>query len=366
MTKNLKRKALEKIKPYIPGLSTAEIKERYGLKDVIKLASNENPLGVAPAALKILPKEIWSANYYPLPEAPGLKEKLAQKLNLAKNQIIIGNGSDEVMSLAALAFLNPGEKVLMPSPSFQTYEIVAAVMDAEIVKINFQNYQYDLKAFSKKIDGKTKMIFLCNPNNPTGVIFNQKQWSEFLAAVPDDILIVVDEAYFEYAQNPDFPKTLEALNSGKTVLITRTFSKIYGLAGLRVGYGIARPEIIAALYQVRLPFSVNNLAQAAAAAALDDDDFVKKSIKLNEEGKKYLCAQLKALGLKILETEANFIFVDVEMNALALTEEMNKLGVIVRPLGGFGQPQAIRVTVGLPEQNERFILALTQCLDWMR
>ena len=360
------RQALDKINPYIPGQSIEEIKEKHGLKDVVKLASNENPLGVAPSALKILPKEIWNLNYYPLSEAPQLKQKLAERLGVAQNQLLVGNGSDEIMSLAALAFLNPAEKALVPFPSFQTYEIVTRMMAAEIVKISFVNYRYDLQAFLEKIDSRVKVIFLCSPNNHTGVIFRQDQWREFIQEVPEDVLVVVDEAYHEYVTDREYPKTILDIASGKSVLILRTFSKIYGLAGLRVGYGISRPEIIEALRKVRLPFSVNYLAQKAAWAALDDERFVEESLTVNESGKKYLSAQLRSLGLNFIKTEANFIFIEVEMNAQTLAEEMSRLGVIVRPLNGFGMSKAIRVTIGKPEQNERFILALTQCLDWLR
>lgn len=366
MDKNLFRQALKKIAPYIPGQSIQETRERYGLKEAVKLASNENPSGVAPAALKVIQKEFWEINYYPLPEAPALKEKLARKLKIEKNHLIIGNGSDEIMLLAALAFLNPGDKVLIPAPSFQTYEIVSAISDAQIIKIPFDNYQYNLENFLQKIDARTKMIFLCNPNNPTGVIFDQKDWQNFIKAAPDKVVIFIDEAYAEYVQDKNFPKTFKDLTLPKPIIVTRTFSKIYGLAGLRVGYGLAQPEIIEALYKVRLPFSVNHLAQVAAAAGLDDEEFVQESLRLNEAGKIYLYPQLKALGLKFIETQANFIYIEVGMNAQTLAEEMARLGVIIRPLTGFGQPQAIRVTIGLPEQNEKFILALTQCLDWLR
>jgi histidinol-phosphate aminotransferase len=366
MKEKLFREALQKIRPYVPGESIEAIKLRYGLKNVVKLASNENPLGPSPEALKVLPRELLNLNLYPRPEAPMLKDKISRKFGVTPEQIIVGNGTDEIILLIALVFLNAGDRVLLPWPSFQTFEIVTNLMAAETVRVPFKNNRYDLADFAAAIDEKTKMIFLCNPNNPTGVIFGQSDWQKFLEAVPDDVVVVVDEAYSDYVTNPDFPRPLDVLKTSKSVIVTRTFSKIYGLAGLRAGFAMARTEIIAEMSKVRLPFSVNTLAQAAAAAALDDEAFVRQSLKMNEEGKKYLYKQLAGLGLKYIETESNFIYFDVEMNAATLAEKMNEEGVIVRPLTGFGLPKAMRVTVGQREENERFILVLTRCLDWLR
>lgn len=363
MNKEPIRKEIEKLKPYVPGKSAAEVEKELKITSIVKLASNENPLGPSPKALELIKRRLNDLSIYPDQHSIELKEALAKKLGLDMKNIIIGNGSDEIMQLAAATFLSAREEAIISENTFSTYEFVVRLFDGNPIFIPLKDYTYDLEAMAKAIGGKTKLIFLCNPNNPTGTIFTDKAFDSFLKNVPKNVIVVIDEAYSEYVECKDYPKSIDYVKEGKSIIVLRTFSKIYGLAGLRVGYGIARPEIINYLNLVKLPFNVNRLAQGAATASLEDSEQIKRSIKSNKEGKAYLYSELDKLGLKFLKTEANFIWIDVKRAADVLFMELMRQGIIVRPLSSFSMPEAIRVTVGTAEQNKRLIEALKDILQ---
>lgn len=348
------------IKPYISGKPIEEAEKELRISGVIKLASNENPLGPSPRALEAVNKYSKDISLYPDQNCYELVRFLAEKTNMAPENIAVGNGSDELMLLIALAYISAGDEVIISLNTFSTYEMVSRLMEASLVRINLKNYTYDLSAMAEVASAKTKLIFVCNPNSPTGTINTQKEMDGFLSKVPQNTIVVIDEAYGEYVESPDYPDSLDYVKSKKNVVILRTFSKIYGLAGLRVGYAIANPEIIKYLNLVRLPFSVNRLAQAAAAASLSDTNHVDKSIMNNSEGKAYLYKELDKLGLFYLKTEANFIFINLNNDADKAFMELMRRGVIVRPLSSFGMPGSIRVTIGTPDQNKKFISVLSE------
>jgi histidinol-phosphate aminotransferase len=328
--------------------------------NVIKLASNENPLGPSQKALEAINKYSKDVYLYPDQNCFELKGLISEKLGLSSDNVVIGNGSDEIMLLIALAYISAEDEVILSLNTFSTYEMVSRLMEASITTINLNNYKYDLKAMADISSEKTKLIFVCNPNNPTGTIAPQKELDYLVSKVSPNTIIVIDEAYGDYVESKDYPNSLEYVRSKKNVIVLRTFSKIFGLAGLRVGYGVAKPEIIKYLNLVRLPFSVNRLGQLAAAVSLSDTLHVEKSRRNNSEGKSYLYAELDKLGLNYLKTEANFIFINLNDDADMVFMKLMRHGVIVRPLTSFGMPGAIRVTIGTPEQNRKFIKALTE------
>lgn len=351
MGDDLVRPAIKELKDYVPGKNPAQ-------PGVIKLASNENPFGPSPKALEAIVKEEKNLHIYPDQKSILLREALAKKFGLKDTNIIIGNGSDEIMQLAAATFLKPGEEVIVSENTFSVYEFVARLLDGKPVFVPLKDYTQDLAALAKAITPKTKIIFLCNPHNPTGTFIPAAELDSFLAKVPQNVLVVLDEAYAEFAEDKTFPDSLKHVKAGKNVLVLRTFSKFYGLAGLRVGYGLAKPELISYLFRAKLPFNVSRLAQAGALAALDDKDFLEQTYINNQEGKKYFYAELDKLGLEYQKTEANFVFINLKKPADDLFLQLMKKGVIIRPLTSFGLPEAIRVSIGTPEQNEKFVAAL--------
>jgi histidinol-phosphate aminotransferase len=345
------RPAIKGIKEYIPGKTPKE-------PGIVKLASNENPFGPSPKALEAIAKEAKNLQIYPDQKSILLREALAKKLKVADDNIIIGNGSDEIMQLAAATFLKPGEEVILSKNTFSIYEMVTRVFDGKLVFVDLKDYAQDLDAMAAAITPKTKLIFLCNPHNPTGSLISKKALHDFLTKVPDNVLVVIDEAYIEFTDPKLAPESISYVLEGKNVLVLRTFSKFYGLAGLRAGYGIAPKELIGYMMRVKPPFNVNRLAQAGAKAALDDKAFTNKTYKNNLEGKKYLYAELDKLGLEYKKTESNFIFVNIKRSADELFMQLMKKGIIIRPLTSFGLPQAIRVSIGTKEQNQKFISSL--------
>jgi histidinol-phosphate aminotransferase len=349
------RKEVEGIKDYVPGKTPKE-------PGVVKLASNENPFGPSPKALEAIAKEAKNLQIYPDQKSILLREALAKKLNIPDDCIICGNGSDDIMGVLGATYLNPGDEVIIPKNTFSVYELVARIFAGKLVFVDLQNFEIDLEGMVKAITPKTKLIFMANPNNPTGTIFMSAQFDAFLKKVPDNILVMVDEAYAEFVESKEFPDTIKYVKEGKNVVVLRTFSKFYGLAGLRVGYGITRKELVSPMFRTKMPFNVNRLAQAGAIAALEDKEFTEKTFKNNSDGKKYLYAELDKLGLEYKKTEANFIFINLKKSADQVFIEMMKNGVIIRPLSSFGLPQAIRVSIGTKGQNEKFISGLSGAL----
>lgn len=344
---------------YQGGKPIEEVKRELGISDIIKLASNENPLGPSPLALQAIEDSARQVHFYPDGNAYYLKADLAKHLGVTEAQLILTNGSNEVLTLVGETYLRPGDEVIYAEGAFVVYEHVAQVSGATAVVVPMQNDSHHLPSMAAAITDKTKVIFIANPNNPTGTMVTVAETAQFMAQVPENVLVVFDEAYFEYVTNPDYPYTLPYVMEGRNFIITRTFSKIYGLAGLRVGYGIAPPSIISTMNPVRQPFNCNAIAQAAARAALKDTDYVKKSQKLNADGKIYLYNAFDKLGLRYIKTEGNFIMVFVNQMGADLVDAMMKKGVIVRGMSGYGFPNAIRVTIGRQKENERFIEVLT-------
>jgi len=362
MTKIAKRPCLENITPYVPGKPIEEVERELGLTDVIKMASNENPLGPSPLAVEAIKRYLPRISLYPDGNSYYLKSALAGHLNLQEKNIVMGNGADELITLVGAAYLNPGDEIIMAQPSFSEYDFSARLMDAVPVRVPCKNFRHDLKAMAAAVTGKTRVIFICNPNNPTGTIVTHQELQEFLAGLPSNILVIMDEAYYEYVGDPSYPNSLDFLEKGYNVLILRTFSKIYGLAGLRVGYGLAGEQVITDLNTVREPFNVNSVAQVAARAALNDKEHLEAVLRVNTSGKEYLAGEFTRMGLFHLPTEANFIFVDVGVDSRQLFQKLLHKGVIVRTGDIFGYPQFIRVSISTEDANRRFIKALEESL----
>ncbi|MCM8821244.1 MAG: histidinol-phosphate transaminase [Candidatus Omnitrophica bacterium] len=355
----LARKSLSLIEPYVPGKPAEVLFREKGISRIIKLASNENPFGPSPEALKAIKKKLSGINRYPEGSAFELKEKLACLLKTRNDQIIVGNGSSEIISMAIQSFCEPGDEIVFPSPSFIIYKILAHAFGAipVTVKLN-SDMRYNIESFFEKISGKTKIVILCNPNNPTGSHINKKQLEKFMKNIPERIVILSDEAYFEYAEDPQFGSCIDWLGR-KNVIVTRTFSKIYGLAGLRIGYGIATQDIIKTMEKIRPPFNTTSLAQYAALAAIDDHVFVEKSLINNRKEKKFLAENLKNLGFNVFPSQANFIFCSHKLNAGTICKELEEKGIILRPMAGFGmKDNFIRITIGKPFENRLLIKEL--------
>lgn len=356
----IQRPELSRLTPYIPGKSIEEVGRELKLVNIIKLASNENPLGSSPRVQEAMAKESRNISLYPEQHSAILREALAQHLGVTADQLILGNGSDEIMLLVVEAFLNAGEEAIISRHTFSTYEFVTRLMSGVPILCGTPEEPSPLEEMAKRITSKTKLIWLCNPNNPTGTMISQKELEAFLAKVPPEVIVVIDEAYCEYVESGEYPNTLAFLHDQKleNVVILRTFSKIYGLAGLRVGYGIAHPKLIASLALVKLPFNINRLAQAAAIAALEDQEHAQKSFQMNQAGKTYLYREFEKLGLTYQPTQANFIYVQTPRGGDSVFMDLMKQGVIVRPLASFGIPKGIRITIGTAEQNQAFVKAL--------
>jgi histidinol-phosphate aminotransferase len=353
---------IETIQPYQGGKPIEEVQRELGIRDVIKLASNENPLGPSLVAVDAMAVAAKQLHLYPDGNAFYLKRELAAHLNVSPDQLILGNGSNEVLQIVGETFLSPGEHIVYSEGAFVVYELVAKTFGARASTPPLRNATHDLDAMADAVTPDTRLVFVANPNNPTGTYNTKDELDRFMDRIPPEPLVVLDEAYFEYVTRGDYPNGLDYLRQGRNVLITRTFSKIYGLAGIRLGYGMASPNLIELMNRVRQPFNVNALAQAGARAALTDATHVKKSRELNSDGMAYLETELAALGLETVPSVANFLMVHLRRNGLAVTQELMRRGVIVRPVANYGFPNSIRVTVGLPHENERFIRALTETL----
>lgn len=359
------RKSLEEIKPYVPGKPVEEVEREMGLTNVIKMASNENPLGPSPQAVKAMQDKAHKMHIYPDGNCFYLKEAVSKKYNLHTNQLIFGNGSDELLSFLTMAYINQGDEAVMVDPSFSEYVFAMRLMGGvpRQVALTGKDFSYDLEKVYEAVNDRTRLLFICSPNNPTGSIIYKEQLDWLINNIPDNILVVLDQAYIEYVEDPDHPGGLDYIEKGYPVIALRTFSKIYGLSGLRIGYGIAPVGVINDLNRVREPFNVNAMAQAAALAALDDDEHLQKSRDLVHQGRKTLTDGLAELGLKPVPDQANFCFVDVKKDSKEVFQALLQKGVIVRTGDIFGFPTFIRVTYGTEEQNDRFLKTLSEVLD---
>ncbi|HVU27669.1 MAG TPA: histidinol-phosphate transaminase [Verrucomicrobiae bacterium] len=356
---------LKNLPIYQPGRPIEEVARELNLSpgSIIKVASNENPFGPSPLAVAAMQKAISGVNLYPDGNAFYLKQKLAAKLGVETTNLILGNGSNEIIEFVAHALLAPGDEVVVSQYCFAIYPIVAKMFGANVITVPAKNYGHDLPAMLRAITPKTKIIFVANPNNPTGTLAPREEVVKFVNEIPDDVLLVMDEAYIEFLDDAVDLIPLIRLGARKNLILMRTFSKIYGLAGLRIGYGIGNPEFISALEKIRQPFNVNLLAQTAALAALDDDEHVHKTRANNFTGLQFFENALRReLKLEFVPSFANFILVRVGAGQKVF-DAMQKQGVIVRPMGGYQLPEWIRISVGTPQENERCLKALRNALN---
>ncbi|MBW2411673.1 MAG: histidinol-phosphate transaminase [Deltaproteobacteria bacterium] len=350
------------IKPYVAGKPLEELEREYGIADAIKLASNENPLGPSPLAIEAIHAAVENLNRYPDGGGYEMTRCLAQKFNIAPDSIVLGNGSDDIIALLACTLLKPGDELVLPQPSFLFYEISLRSAGALPIWVPLKSNAIDLEGIQKVITSKTRLVFLNVPFNPTGAIISRAEFENFMGAMPPHVVVVVDEAYIEFVRDPDCVSSLDCIKSDNRIVGMRTFSKAYGLAGLRVGYGIMSAELSELLNRVRQPFNVNSLAQVAAMAALKDDDFLQKTIRLVHTELDFLYASLARLGLEYLPSQANFLMINVGQPADVVFERLLKQGVIVRSMASYSYPEHIRVNVGLHSENVRFIEALEAVL----
>jgi histidinol-phosphate aminotransferase len=356
---------LRDLAPYQPGKPIEEVQRELGLTDVVKLASNENALGPSPAGLAAARAALANVHRYPEGGAVVLARRLADGLGVEPSQLIFGTGSNEVIDLLVRTFAGSGEaareEVVFSADAFVVYSIIAHAVGAVAVAVAADGFHHDLDAIADALGERTRLVFLANPNNPTGTAFDRETWRRFLARVPEHVVVVVDQAYFEYVDDPNYPLVLDELDAHPNLVVLRTFSKIHGLAGLRIGYGIGSSEIIGGLARMRQPFNVNSIAQAAALAALDDVEHLERSRALVREGRRYYAEQLDRLGLPWVPSQANFVLVEVGAGA-AVCRAMLSRGVIVRPMDGYGMNAHVRITFGTEAENLRCISALEAAL----
>jgi histidinol-phosphate aminotransferase len=347
--------------PYAPGKPLATLSRELGITDAIKLASNENPLGASPKALSALRNSLRNIARYPDATAHALIEALATRWKVAPGQIILGNGSNEVIELLVRAFILPDDEAIMAEPTFSLYRLMVTVACGRPVQIPLRGGGHDLAAMAKAVTPRTKFIFVCNPNNPTGTIVRREALRKFVSRLPKRILVILDEAYAEYATDPEFPDALALLNEGASLIRLRTFSKLYGLAALRIGYGIGAPDLVEALNRVRQPFNTNDLAQQAALASLSDDTHVARTLSVNRAGMAMLTRQFDLLGIPFLPSQTNFIYFEMSTpkRAHGVYTQLLHQGVIIRHMGG----AHLRVTIGRPTENRRFLRALREVIQ---
>ena len=353
---------IESLRPYEAGRSSEEVRRAYGLTQVSKLASNENPLGPSPLAVEAIRRELSGLNLYPN-GGLDLRRTLAEKFDLKPENVIAGSGSEGIMSGIIRTFLCDDDEVLTTDAAFIGFQVLARSRGVKYRTVPYRDWHYDLEALAGQITENTKIVYLANPNNPTGTIFTRHEFDSFYRHVPERVLIILDEAYFEYAKdNPRYPDSMHYRYDN--VITLRTFSKIYGLAGIRIGYGFAHEDLIANLLKVKLPFEPSTLAQAAGIGALADKEFLHRSLELNARGLRLLTDSFRGMGLEVVPSDANFVMLPLASagEAHALTEALLREGVIVRPLGAFGLPQCIRVSTGTDEENARCVQAVGEQL----
>jgi histidinol-phosphate aminotransferase len=347
--------------PYEPGKPIEEVEREYGIANSVKLASNENPLGPSPKAVAAIQAKLDQLHLYPDGDCFYLKNGLAEKLGIAPDRLIFGNGSNEIIELAARTFLRAGDEAVMAEQAFVVYQLIVQAVGGKAQQVPLRDYTHDLSAIADAVSPRTRIVFLANPNNPTGTIFRRAEWEKFLAKVSPDILLIVDEAYFEYVEDSDYPDSLKYHAPDRTILTLRTFSKLYGLAGLRIGYGIGPKELIGMMQRVRQPFNVNAAAQWGALAALTDHDHIERSLAVNRSGRDFLKAEFRRLNLEFVASHGNFVLVRVGQGQ-EIFKQLLTQGVIVRPMGGYRFPEHIRVTVGTLQENRHFIEALEKVI----
>ena len=347
------------LSPYVPGKPIEELQRELGLTRVVKLASNENALGPSPKAMAVINEGIATLHRYPDGGAFRLRQAIADRWKVSAEQVIVGNGSDEILGLLARTFLSPGDEAVMADQTFVIYKMEVMAAHGKAIVVPLVQWRHDLPAMGAAITERTRLLFLCNPNNPTGTMVSAEEVARLLRKVPEHVIVVFDEAYFEYVRSSDFPDSMAYVRQGRNAIVLRTFSKIYGLAGLRIGYGVTTAEIANFLNRVRPPFNANSLAQRAALAALDDDEHVAKSRAVNQAGMEQVVNGLRTLGFAPIASETNFVYFDVGRDGRRVFDALLRLGVIVRHIEG----RMIRVTVGQSDENRTFLAALGQVLQ---
>ncbi len=363
MIKSIARKEIFKIKPYVPGKPIKEVQREMGIKDVVKMASNESPFAPSPGVLKAMKDEAKKLNRYPLGDCYYLRKALAKEIGVDSRRIVFGNGSDELITMINRALIEKGDEVIVAHPSFLMYRISSAIAGARLKIIGLKDFRYDLKSMRGAVTKRTKIIFIGNPDNPAGTYVNQTQVCQFLKGLPKNILVVFDEAYYEFAKDsPDYPDSIALQKTCKNIVTLRTFSKIYGLAGLRIGYAIGSPEVSDILERVRGPFNVNSPAQAAALACLREQSYYRKKLSVLKKERKNLFQKLTAMGLSCVQTTTNFMLVDVKKNSTQVVDQLMRKGVIVRDMKGWGMRTYIRASVGTTKENRKLLSALKETL----
>jgi histidinol-phosphate aminotransferase len=361
--------ALEKIirphildlEPYQPGKPAEELDRELGIQGSVKLASNENPLGPSPKAVEAMRRALDGVHRYPDGSSWHLRRALAGRLGVDGAQIVFGAGADEILELLAKVLLGPGDECVFAWPSFAMYPIVVQGMGARSLRVPLDaELTHDLPALARAVTPRTKLVFVCNPNNPTGTSVGAEAFDRFAASLPPSLVLAIDEAYVDFARRPDFPDALAWIRRRPGTIVLRTFSKISGLAGVRIGYGVADPELAGYLQRARHPFNVSRLAEAAALAALEDEEFRERTRRTNAEGVEYLSRELRALGVEVWPTDANFVLARA---GAGIQARLLREGLIVRPLASFGMPEHVRISVGLPEENELLVKALRRLLE---
>lgn len=366
MQKSLFKNEVATVRPYVPGKPIEELKRELGIEEIEKLASNENPIGPSPKAIEAIKKEVENIHLYPEANATVLKEKLAEKYNLSTENIVIGNGGEELLKMIAETFINPGDEAIMAYPSFDKYSSEVCFMGGVAVKVPLKNYKHDFEGFVQKINDNTKLIFVCNPNNPTGNIMPKADIDYLIKNVPEDVVIVLDEAYYDYAvKNPEYPDSLEILKNRPNTIILRTFSKVAGIAAVRVGYLLTSKEISAAMNKIKLVFNVNRLAQVAGIAALEDYDHLEKTVDLNYKSLDLMEKYFEEKNFEYIKPNANFVFVNVGEDSRIVFGELLKKGIIIRPGYLWDWDNWLRVSTGTIEQTEKFIKRLDEVLTEM-
>lgn len=353
--------SIESIAPYQAGKPLDELARELGITDAIKLASNENPMGPSPKAVLAIQRALTELHRYPDAATYRLREKLSQKLGVPMNEILPGNGSNELLELLVGTFATPEQHIVFGDPAFVVYKLSSLSHGVPFTAVPLNDNTHDLDALAAAITPKTRLLFVCNPNNPTGTYVGQAALEKFLVQIPKDVIVVLDEAYIEYADAPDFPNGLKLRHLHENLVIARTFSKIYGLAALRVGYIVAPARLIDYVNRVRAPFNVGTLGQVAAIAALDDEEYLERGFEMNRQERNRLAEGLTRLGCKVWPSQANFIYCDVGRPSKAVYDALLHQGVIVRPIGA--TPTDIRITVGLPAENDRLLLAMQGVLS---
>ncbi len=359
---NLALSGVQKLVPYVPGKPIEELQRELGLTEVIKLASNENPLGPSPKALAAIHKALPELTLYPDGSGFKLKTALAAKLKVETNQITLGNGSNDVLEIIARTFLSPEFNSVFSQHAFAVYPIVTQAIGAKANVVPAINYGHDLNGMLKAVNEKTRIVFIANPNNPTGTLIEKNELKAFISQLPPTVICVLDEAYFEYMDEDKKADSISWISEYQNLIVSRTFSKAYGLAGLRVGYCVSHPTIADLLNRVRQPFNNNSLALVAAEAALNDEEYLQKSVQVNNQGMKQLTDAFKALNLKWIPSSANFVSVDLNRPALPIYQALLQKGVIVRPVANYEMPNHLRVSIGTDYENQKFIDALTAAL----